>query len=135
MAKPVFEIDGKTFDSLDGFFEEVGRMLIPGAAWGANLDAFDDILGGGFGTPSDGFILRWSNSSHSQRALGYAATIRHLENRLRRCHPDNVSVVKKDLEAARRGEGQTLFDVLIEIIRRHGPGGERGSDGVELECA
>jgi Barstar (barnase inhibitor) len=42
MTKPVFEIDGKNLDSLDSFFDEVGRKLGT-ASWGRNLDAFNDI--------------------------------------------------------------------------------------------
>lgn len=45
----------------------------------------------------------------------------------------NVAYVSAELDAARRGEGQTLFDVLLEIIRVHGAGGEEQEDGVELE--
>ena len=56
--KQVYEIDGAGFSSLEGFFDEVSRKLIPHAIWGKNLDAFNDILRGGFGTPEDGFVLR-----------------------------------------------------------------------------
>ncbi len=43
--------------------------------------------------------------------------------------------VSAELAAARRGEGQTVFDVLVEIIRDHGPGGAQEEDGVLLELA
>jgi hypothetical protein len=33
-------------------------------------------------------------------------------------------------DAARRGEGTTLFDWIIEIIERHGPGGSQAADTV-----
>jgi RNAse (barnase) inhibitor barstar len=131
-SKPVFEIDGASFDTLEGFYDEVGKKL--GAApWGRNLDAFNDILRGGFGTPEGGFILRWTHSDRSRVALGFDETVRYVEAKLRRCHPSNTPSVQQDLEAARRGEGQTLFEILIEIIRRHGEGGAEHEDGVELE--
>ena len=60
--KPVYEIDGNRFSTLEGFYDEISRVLIPGPYWGRNLDAFNDILRGGFGTPEVGFILRWKNS-------------------------------------------------------------------------
>jgi hypothetical protein len=44
-----------------------------------------------------------------------------------------VESVRADLDAARRGEGQTLFEILVEIIQAHGPGGKEEDDGVELE--
>ena len=62
-------------------------------------------------------------------------TIRFLEAKVRRCHPSNVAAVQADLEAARRGEGETLFDILVDVIRVHGAGGDEADDGVELELA
>lgn len=132
MPKPVFEIDGRTFDSLEGFYDELGKRLGT-ATWGRNLDAFNDVLRGGFGSPDGGFILRWVHSDHSRAALGYDATAQYLESKLGTCHPANVAIVAAELEGARRGEGQTIFDILLEIIGRHGPGGDEAEDGVELE--
>ncbi|GAB3742064.1 hypothetical protein GCM10027598_73460 [Amycolatopsis oliviviridis] len=37
------------------------------------------------------------------------------------------------LDNARRGEGPTLFDDIVDIIRDHGPGGTEAEDGVFLE--
>ena len=107
----LLEIDGERFDDLEGFWDEVSRQLIPGAAWGRNLDAFNDILRGGFGTPERGFVLRWTHSERSRRALGFEETVRWLERKVERCHPDNVPSVRGELEAARAGRGPTLFDV------------------------
>lgn len=134
VPKAVFVIDGRNFDSLEGFYDEVGRSLGT-AAWGRNLDAFNDILRGGFGTPEGGFVLRWLNSDVSRVALGYGATVKYLEQKLQHCHPDNVPYVSVDLEAAHRGEGPTLFDVVLEIIRDHGADGQEHEDGVELQLA
>jgi hypothetical protein len=38
--------------------------------WRGNLDAFNDILRGGFGTPEDGFVFRWLDAQRSRQALG-----------------------------------------------------------------
>ena len=57
-----YQIDGSRFATLEGFYEEVARVLIPDASWGRNLDAFNDILRGGFGTPSGGFVIDWKNT-------------------------------------------------------------------------
>jgi len=51
-----YSIDGRTFSTLEEFYGEVSRVLIPGESWGRNLDAFNDILRGGFGTPDEGSI-------------------------------------------------------------------------------
>jgi RNAse (barnase) inhibitor barstar len=132
---PVVEIDGARFDNLEGFWDEVSRQLIPGAEWGRNLDAFNDILRGGFGTPEGAFVLRWTNSQQSRVALGYEETVRWLERKVERCHPDNVPAVRADLEAAHAGRGSTLFDILVEIIQDHGAGGDEAEDCVELHLA
>jgi len=68
--KRIYEIDGKDFSSLAEFYDQISRALIPGAIWGRNLDAFNDILRGGFGTPDGGFVLRWLNSDVSKQRLG-----------------------------------------------------------------
>ncbi|MCA9565983.1 MAG: barstar family protein, partial [Myxococcales bacterium] len=100
---PVVEIDGARFTDLEGFWDEVSRQLIPGAVWGRNLDAFNDILRGGFGTPEGGFVLRWTDSRQSRLALGHEETARWLERTLERCHPSNRPDIRADLEAARAG--------------------------------
>ncbi|MEK7467978.1 MAG: barstar family protein [Planctomycetota bacterium] len=75
MAKPVLEFDGTRFGTLEEFYDEISRVLIPGAKWGRNLDAFNDILRGGFGTPKGGFVLRWTHSGRSRRTLPRFETI------------------------------------------------------------
>jgi hypothetical protein len=67
--------------------------------------------------------------------LGYPETICWLERQLQECHPLNDGLVKAQLEKARRGEGPTLADTIIAIIKIHGPGGDEQEDGVELELA
>jgi len=128
----VLHIDGAEFSSLEGFYEHISARLIPGAEWGRNLNAFNDILRGGFGTPEHGFVLCWNNHELSRQRLGYVETTRQLQRRATRCHPSHESAVRADLAAALEGESPTVFDWLIEIIRDHGPGGAEQEDGVEL---
>ncbi len=131
-AKTIYEIDGIEFATLEEFYDVISRVLIPGAKWGRNLDAFNDILRGGFGTREGGFILRWKNAEISRARLGYPETTRQLEKRLTRCHPSNRGLVANDLTASRQLAGSTVFDWLIEIIQTHCLGGEEAEDGVEL---
>lgn len=70
MAKPVIEIEGRRTRTLNSFLKEISRAVIPGKTWGQNLDAFNDILRGGFGTPDEGFILRWVRSDRAREHLG-----------------------------------------------------------------
>ena len=132
MTKAVYEIDGRDFATLEEFYKVVSRVLIPGSEWGRNLDAFNDILRGSFGTPEGGFILLWKNSALSREQLGYTETVRQLDRRLTHCHPSNRQLVGEDLERARLGVGPTVFDWLVEIIEVHCTGGAEQEDGVEL---
>lgn len=132
MNKPSYEIDGSKFSTLEEFFEEVSSILVPSAEWGKNLDVFNDILRGGFGTPEGGFVLKWRNSKLSRERLGYIETVRQLERRLQRCHPSNREYVSGDLANAKKGIGPTVYDWLVEIISVHCAGGEEQEDGIEL---
>jgi len=132
MAKVEYIIDGEQFGTIEEFYDTISQILIPGAYWGRNLDAFNDILRGGFGTPEAGFILRWKNSAVSRERLAYSETIRWLERELVRCDPGNRQIFRERLEMAKQQEGQTLFDVLVEIIQDHCPGGREGNDGIEF---
>jgi RNAse (barnase) inhibitor barstar len=132
MGRPNYEIDGNDFATLEEFYDEISRVLIPGAPWGRNLDAFNDILRGGFGAPGDGFTLLWRNHDVSQQRLGYAETVRQLELRLERCHPTNRDSVAAELALARTQNGATVFDWLVGIIRAHGTGGDEAEDRIEL---
>lgn len=116
-------IDGNAFADLSGFYDEVERKLTRDLGWslGRNLDAFNDILRGGFGVHeyNEELELVWLNSAVSERQLGNPETISYLEVKLRTCHPSNVPHVEQDLEEARSGRGDTLFKIIVEIIKGH----------------
>jgi hypothetical protein len=59
--------------------------------------------------------------------------VRWLKKTIQHCHPDNVGLVEQDIDAAVRGEGPTVADIIVSIIRTHGPGGDEADDSVELE--
>jgi RNAse (barnase) inhibitor barstar len=127
-----YEIDGSRFSTLEEFYDEITRALSLTSHCGGNLDAFDDVLQGGFGTPVEGFTIRWKNHGVSKERLGYSETARQLRLRLEQCHPTNRARVSKDLEMAISQKGKTVFDWLIEVIRDHGPGGKQKEDRVQL---
>jgi RNAse (barnase) inhibitor barstar len=129
----VFEIEGTRFSTLEEFFAEFSRVVLPSFdPFLSNLDAFDDTLSGGCGTPEGGFTIRWKNHEVSRQRLGYAETVRQLELRLARCHPTNRPQVAEDLKQAQAHQGPTVFDWLMEIIHEHGPGGRYAANGVKL---
>ena len=71
----MYEVDGANFSTLDEFYDEISRVVLPDVFWGRNLDAFNDILSGGFGTPEEGFTLRWKNHEVSQQRLAEFETL------------------------------------------------------------
>jgi RNAse (barnase) inhibitor barstar len=115
-----YVLDGSRIASLESFYDEISRVLVPGDDWGRNLDALDEILNGGFGAPAEPFTLKWSNSAVSKAKLGYPETVRQLEFRLELCHPSNREDILRKLAQARSACGPTVFDWLVEIIGDHG---------------
>ena len=130
--RPVLVVGGSRFSDLEGFAEQFSSFLTD-YTWHGHLDAFNDLLRGGFGTPEGGFTLRWEHSDLSRVRLGHRAMAERFEALLQTCHPSNRLPISQQRDAARRGEGPTLFDLLVEIIRRHGPGGVESEDEVHLE--
>ena len=128
----MYEIDGARFSTLEEFFDEISRVLIPGAQWGHGLNSFNDILRGGFGTPDDGYILVWKNSDLSRDRLGYSETVRQLSRNLKNSQPWYRQSIEIDLNQAMNRMGPTVFDWLVEIIRIHCRGGAEEEDNVEL---
>ena len=93
----------------------------PGGYFGRNLDALNDCLRGGFGTPDDGdFVFEWRDHEVSRRHLGYPETVRQLEGRLGYCARSYRRALRAELAAARAGQGPTVFDWITEIIDEHG---------------
>jgi len=133
MNKITYIIDGKDFSDLGGFAKVFSSTVLKDDAWDGNLDAFNDILGGGCGTPDRGFILVWKNSNKSKDDLGYIETEKWFDQHSRTCHSSNKQRMIEGMDDARKKEGETIFDWLIEIIKDHGPGGAYSEDDVILE--
>jgi hypothetical protein len=119
MAGDVFEIDGGRFDDFDGFIREFNRVFISqvGGDWNGNLDAFNDYLS----WPASPYVIRWRKSWKSRHDLGYEATIVWYLRKILQSEPPSKSSWWEPLEAARKGEGPTIFDWLIECIADNSP--------------
>lgn len=120
MERMKIVIDGARFSTPDEFYAEMERILTSGLDWkpGHSLDAFNDLLRGGFGVHECGQPLDivWVRSEKSRKDLGFAGTERYWAQVLERCHPSNRERVLKRMEEARRGEGETFFDMIVDII-------------------
>ncbi len=123
MDKKTIVIDSSTFNDLEGFHTEIDRLLTKNLSWktGHNLDAFNDLLRGGFEVYEYGepVIIIWKNAIKSKEDLGYTETIKHYESMLLKCHPTNRDSVKQLLESAKQHQGDTLFDIIANIIKKH----------------
>ncbi len=66
--------DGSKFIDLESFYDEIDNVLTKCLKWktGHNLDAFNDLLRGGFGVygHEEPIILVWKNFAHSTKLLG-----------------------------------------------------------------
>ena len=78
-----FILDGNRFDSMEGFYCEIDRLLTKDLTWktGHNLNAYNDLLRGGFGVHEYGepIIIQWLNYEKSKRDLGEAQFWRIVE--------------------------------------------------------
>ena len=92
MVKKII-IDGNNFSNLSEFYNEIEAKLTKGLDWkiGRNLDAFNDILRGGFGVHKyeEAIDLIWMNSDKSKNDLSRMATVKYCQNILSKCHPSN----------------------------------------------
>lgn len=122
MARKII-IDGTNFDDIEGFYTEIDRVLTKNLAWntGHNLDAFNDLLYGGFGVHEyyESIVIIWKNFEKSGRDLGYKATVKYYENLLLKCHPSNGEKIELLLEEAKQEKGDSLCDIIIGIISCH----------------
>ena len=69
-----FILDGNNFTDIEGFYNEIDKLLTKNLEWktGHNLNAFNDLLRGGFGVHEyeEPIIIRWINFNKSKKALG-----------------------------------------------------------------
>ncbi|OCA79882.1 ribonuclease inhibitor [Chryseobacterium contaminans] len=115
-------IHGGHFSSLDGFYEEVSNVLMKDTDWKVGtLDGFDDILYGGFGVfeNKEDVEIVWKESQKSKEDLGLKITQEFYQNKIRQGKPFNTKLIQQKLNDLNEGKGQTLFEILVEIIRSH----------------
>ena len=64
------DLDGAAMPDLAAFYEQIDQRVLDSGSWGRNLDAFNDILRGGFGIPDDGLTIVWRDATSARRSLG-----------------------------------------------------------------
>jgi RNAse (barnase) inhibitor barstar len=112
--KQMTVINGSHFSNLEGFYEEISQLFMKDEDWKVGtLDGFDDILYGFQGA------ITWKDSQKSKEDLGFEATIKFYENKILQGKPFNIQLLQQKLDELTIGNGQTLFEILIEIIKSH----------------
>ncbi len=123
MDRKTLIINADNFSDLEGFYCEIDNILTKNLGWktGHNLDAFNDLLRGGFGVHEyeEPIKIIWKYFEKSKIDLGRNATIKYNEERISKVHPSNVQDVNSWLSELRKGEGETLCDVILDIINGH----------------
>ena len=122
MTKQII-INGQNIHDIPSFYVEVNRVFMQNESWklGESLDAFDDLLYGGFGTinSNEAVELVWTNCTLSKTALGFETTKAYYQTKLEPGSPFNKKHFTDKLAELEAGKGQTYFDIVIEIIASH----------------
>ena len=122
MVKQI-EIEGNTINDITSFYEEINRVFMVGESWliGQSLDAFNDLLFGGYGAlqGAESAKLVWHHMDHSRKALGYQTTRDYYLDKLKPGSPYNKKVFQEKLVALDSGSGETYFDTIMSILAEH----------------
>ncbi len=107
-------INSDHFSDLEGFYKEISLLFLKDEDWKVGtLDGFNDILYGFRGK------IIWKYSEKSKQDLGLGLTKEFYEKKIRQGKPFNVELNQQKLDDLLSGRGQTLFEILVEIIQSH----------------
>ncbi len=119
----VLVLQGSAVSDIPSFYAEINRVFMAGEDWqlGHSLDALDDMLYGGYGVLAghEGATLIWRDIEHSRNALGVDATRSWLQGKLAGSSVFNEATIAAQLKALGAGEGQTYFQIVMEIFAVH----------------
>lgn len=116
-------INGSAIKDLVSFYEEINRVFMSDENWKIrnSLDAFNDLLYGGFGAvkTAEPIDLIWLDIERSKEALGYKATKAFYEEKLKPGSLFNKALFERKLALLESGTGETYFDIIMSIISDH----------------
>jgi len=118
-----FIINGGYISGISTFYQEINRVFMQDENWkiSESLDAFNDLLYGGFGAikGEETNTVIWKNMEVTRNALGYEATRKYYLNKLLPNSPFNKEHFRIKLDELESGKGKTYFDIILEIIAEH----------------
>ncbi len=114
---------GADIHDIPSLYVEINRVFMAGEDWrlGPSLDALDDMLHGGFGAieGAEPVTLVWEGFGRMKDVLGLETTRAFLKRKLDQPETFNADLIRGQLDALERGEGQTYLDIVVEIIAGH----------------
>lgn len=117
------QIEGSAIVDIPSLYAEINRVFMASEDWqlGPSLDALDDLLYGGHGALArhETATVVWRDIDRSREALGSEATRAWLEDKLRQPGTFNAETIGRQLDALQRGEGQTYFQIVMDIFASH----------------
>lgn len=123
MAAITLTIEGGNIHDIPSFYDEINRVFMAGEGWtlGQSLDAFSDLLYGGFGAikGNEPVTLVWTQFEKNRADLGHELTREFLRNKLSQPDRYDVARIGRELEDLEAGRGPTYFEILLQIIGEH----------------
>lgn len=95
---------------------------MPDEDWklGESLDALNDLLYGGFGEiEGKENIIIWKNFEENRKMLGFETTLQFYESKLKSPQIFNTNFIQQKIDDLKKGNGQTYFEIILEIIGAH----------------
>ena len=116
-------IEGKNITDIATFYQEINRVFMSNENWkiAPSLDAFNDLLYGGFGAidSKESTTLIWKNFEENRKTLGLKTTKKFYESKLTAPEIYNINFVKGKITALESSNGSTYFEIILEIISDH----------------
>lgn len=117
------QIDGAAIVDIASFYAEINRVFMAGEDWalGESLDALHDMLFGGYGViaGADAVTISWKDMARSRAALGVGTSLAFLEDRLKIRSQFNGQPIAVLIDQLRKGQGDTYFDIVMQIFAEH----------------
>lgn len=119
----ILRMEGSAVHDIASFYDEINRVFMSVEDWqlAHSLDALDDMLYGGYGVlagHADATLI-WHDIEHARNALGVAATRAWLQAKLDGSGTFNARAITDQLQALDAGDGQTYFQIVMEIFAAH----------------
>lgn len=106
-------IRGRDIRDVPSFYAEINRVFMTDEDWklGESLDAFDDLLFGGYGAiaGSEPVELVWEDIDASRTTLGIETTRAYLLAKQRQPELYSGRIIQQQLDQLEKGDGSTYF--------------------------